>query len=151
MLAGKTFTNNSGVGIAGTMPNNGAWSNTPTTQGKVTIPAGYHNGSGYVDTTTIKSKFVIPSILHNRNGERGNDHLANTTVTINVKDYTKLTVGSVNQGDNNCSIKTDSGIFLSVLGSSNIAECNYITFSIQEDFYSDSVAGEFGFYDIIIE
>ena len=35
------------------MPNQGAWTNTPTGNGKVTIPAGYHNGSGYVDTSAV--------------------------------------------------------------------------------------------------
>ena len=53
VLAGKTFTNTSGVGIAGAMANQGAWTNTPTASGKVTIPAGYHNGSGYVDTSGV--------------------------------------------------------------------------------------------------
>ena len=53
VLTGKTFTNSSGVGISGTMTNNGTWTNTPTVKGKVTIPAGYHNGNGYVDTSTV--------------------------------------------------------------------------------------------------
>ena len=35
------------------MANQGAWTNTPTGNGKVTIPAGYHNGSGYVDTSEL--------------------------------------------------------------------------------------------------
>ena len=35
------------------MANQGAWTNTPTGSGKITIPAGYHNGSGYVDTATV--------------------------------------------------------------------------------------------------
>ena len=35
------------------MTNRGAWTNTPTSSGKVTIPAGYHNGSGYVDTSKV--------------------------------------------------------------------------------------------------
>ena len=39
--------------ITGTMTDNGAWTNTPTSSGKVTIPAGYHNGSGYVDTSSV--------------------------------------------------------------------------------------------------
>ena len=56
VLEGKTFTNASTVGATGTMPNKGAWTNTPTTKGKVTIPAGYHNGSGYVDTTSVYNK-----------------------------------------------------------------------------------------------
>ena len=53
VLSGKTFTNNSSVGISGTMTNRGAWTSTPTAKGKVTIPAGYHNGSGYVDTDSV--------------------------------------------------------------------------------------------------
>ena len=53
VLSGKTFTNSSGVGISGTMKNNGAWTSNPGASGKVTIPAGYHNGSGYVDTTSV--------------------------------------------------------------------------------------------------
>ena len=39
--------------ITGTMTNRGTWTNTPTSSGKVTIPAGYHNGSGYVDTSKV--------------------------------------------------------------------------------------------------
>ena len=38
--------------IAG-VTNRGAWTSTPTSYGKVTIPAGYHNGSGYVDTGKV--------------------------------------------------------------------------------------------------
>ena len=55
-MQGKTFTNSTGVGLTGTMPNKGAWTNTPTSKGKVTIPAGYHNGSGYVDTSGVYAK-----------------------------------------------------------------------------------------------
>ena len=53
VLSGKTFTNASGVGLTGTMTNQGSWTNTPTASTKVKIPAGYHNGSGYVDTATV--------------------------------------------------------------------------------------------------
>ena len=42
-----------GSTLTGTMTNRGAWTNTPTGSGKVTIPAGYHNGSGYVNTATV--------------------------------------------------------------------------------------------------
>ena len=38
--------------IAG-VTNRGAWTSTPTSSGKVTVPAGYHNGSGYVDTSKV--------------------------------------------------------------------------------------------------
>ena len=39
--------------------NRGAWTNTPTSSGKVTIPKGYHNGSGYVDTSNFTSGLKI--------------------------------------------------------------------------------------------
>ena len=65
VLAGKTFTNSSTVGATGTMKDNGAWSNTPSEKGKVTIPAGYHNGSGYVDTTSVYNKGVTDTQLSN--------------------------------------------------------------------------------------
>lgn len=63
VLTGKTFTNSSGVGISGTMPNKGAWTNTPTGSGKVKIPAGYHNGNGYVDTSTVYSNGYDAGII----------------------------------------------------------------------------------------
>jgi len=70
VLAGKTFTNSSGAGLTGTMTNRGAWTNTPTTKGKVTIPAGYHNGNGYVDTSAVS--IGSASIVHtNSNLEDG--------------------------------------------------------------------------------
>jgi hypothetical protein len=47
VLTGKTFSNATGVGISGGMPNNGAVTITPGTFAQ-TIAAGYHNGSGTV-------------------------------------------------------------------------------------------------------
>ena len=49
VLAGKTFSNDEGTGLVGTMPNQGKKDFTP---GKTpqTIPAGYHNGQGVVDS-----------------------------------------------------------------------------------------------------
>ena len=55
VLSGKTFTNSSGVGITGTMTNNGAISQTLAANGSYTIPAGYHNGSGKV-TQSLTTK-----------------------------------------------------------------------------------------------
>ncbi|MBU5441199.1 hypothetical protein [Paenibacillus sp. MSJ-34] len=49
VLAGRTFSKAGQAGIAGTMPNRGAVSQTITQQnGQYTIPAGYHNGAGKV-------------------------------------------------------------------------------------------------------
>lgn len=55
VLTGKTFTNNSQVGTAGTMPNNGTWSQTITPNASqeqvIVIPGGYHSGSGQITVT----------------------------------------------------------------------------------------------------
>ena len=47
VLAGRTFASSAGIGVTGTMPNNGAVSITPGTASQA-IVAGYHNGSGSV-------------------------------------------------------------------------------------------------------
>ena len=47
VLTGRTFTSSAGIGVTGTMPNNGAVSITPGTASQA-IAAGYHNGSGSV-------------------------------------------------------------------------------------------------------
>jgi hypothetical protein len=48
VLTGKTFSNDSGAGVSGSMPNNNAVTITPSTT-EQTIAAGYHNGSGTVE------------------------------------------------------------------------------------------------------
>lgn len=48
VLTGKTFSGAVGSGVSGTMPNNGAVSQTIGAGESYTIPAGYHNGSGTV-------------------------------------------------------------------------------------------------------
>lgn len=58
ILAGKKSVNSSGNEITGTMTNRGAWTASKTSNGDVTIPAGYHNGSGKVTvnvSTTIET------------------------------------------------------------------------------------------------
>lgn len=45
VLGGKTFSSSAGLGVAGTMANNGAVTLTPTTSDQA-IAAGYHNGAG---------------------------------------------------------------------------------------------------------
>lgn len=44
--------------VAGTMPNNAAWSASTSGSGSVTIPAGYHNGSGTVSGSASYSQGV---------------------------------------------------------------------------------------------
>lgn len=48
VLSGKTFSSATAENIAGSMPDNGAWTGKTTGKGNVTIPAGYHSGQGYV-------------------------------------------------------------------------------------------------------
>lgn len=55
VLAGKTFSNDADTGLTGTMPNNGAVSQSLGINGTYNIPAGYHNGSGKV-TQSITTK-----------------------------------------------------------------------------------------------
>ncbi len=55
VLASKTFSNDSDTGLTGTMPNNGAVSQSLGINGTYNIPAGYHNGSGKV-TQSITMK-----------------------------------------------------------------------------------------------
>ena len=64
VLSGKTFTNESGIGIIGTMENRGAWMNTPTESDKIIIPAGYHNGDGYVDTSVCAQNAYEQGIIY---------------------------------------------------------------------------------------
>ena len=59
VLTGKTFSGAVGSGVSGTMPNNGAVSQTLSAGQSYTIPAGYHNGSGTVTA-------AIPNILNSK-------------------------------------------------------------------------------------
>ena len=62
LLNGVTAYGKDGVKYTGSMENKGSWTNTPSTQGKVTIPAGYHNGQGYIDTTSVYNKGITEGI-----------------------------------------------------------------------------------------
>lgn len=56
VLAEKKFSNDNGIGISGTMPNNGAINITQTSSGEVTnIPAGYTAGGKVTNNITIES------------------------------------------------------------------------------------------------
>lgn len=66
ILAGKKSVDATGAEITGTMTNRGAWTSTQTSNGSVTIPAGFHNGSGKVtvnvSTPTATGALDTPSI-----------------------------------------------------------------------------------------
>ena len=81
VLTGKTFYSG-GSKKTGTMTNQGAWSTTKTSNGSVTIPAGFHNGSGKVtvnvSTSTATGALDTPSISFDKN-------LGKFTATSRVK------------------------------------------------------------------
>ena len=58
VLAGATFSTSAGIGLTGTMKNNGAWTSGTTGNGNITIPEGYHNGKGYVSGAGAYNKGV---------------------------------------------------------------------------------------------
>lgn len=61
VLANKVIVDATGKSVAGTMPNNGAVTQTlNTTTTSYTVPKGYHNGSGKVSITP-ETKTVTPS------------------------------------------------------------------------------------------
>lgn len=60
VLYGKVIVGANGIEIIGTMPNNGAISQTIDSNGTITIPAGYHNGSGTY-TIAVPSSSSIPT------------------------------------------------------------------------------------------
>ncbi|MDD3453711.1 MAG: hypothetical protein PHN42_05535 [Bacilli bacterium] len=55
VLTGKTFTSTAGVGVVGTMPNNGTLSSNLNAGGSFTIPAGYTTG-GTVTANSLASQ-----------------------------------------------------------------------------------------------
>lgn len=59
VLSGKTFSSGAGLGLTGTMANNGAVSIMPGTTSQM-IPAGFHNGAGTVagDTDLVAGNIV---------------------------------------------------------------------------------------------
>lgn len=59
VLAGKKFSAGSKFNAQGTMPNNGAVTLTPSGNGTVAIPAGYHNGSGIVSQVNVPAANVL--------------------------------------------------------------------------------------------
>jgi hypothetical protein len=59
VLTGKNFSAGTNYNVAGTMPNQGAVTLTPSGTGTVAIPAGYHNGSGVVSQVNVPAANVL--------------------------------------------------------------------------------------------
>ena len=102
ILEGKTGADSSGNAVNGSMTNNGAWSTTKTSNGDVTIPAGFHNGSGKVSVNVSTSAGALdtPSISFNKT-------LGKFTATSKVK-----TSGYISTSDTTTASYTISNIYL---------------------------------------
>lgn len=87
VLYPDTFTNASGVGNVGSMPNRGAWTSSVTPSAssqRVTIPEGYHNGNGYVDVGASSGGVSQASLIVDEHI----DYLQSITPTLeNGKSY----------------------------------------------------------------
>lgn len=66
ILEGKKGADSSGNVVNGSMTNRGAWSSTKTSNGDVSIPAGFHDGSGKVSvdvsTTVASGELDTPTV-----------------------------------------------------------------------------------------
>ena len=102
ILEGKTGADSSGNAVNGSMTNNGAWSTTKTSNGDVTIPAGFHNGSGKVsvNVSTSAGELDTPSISFNKT-------LGKFTATSKVK-----TSGHISTSDTTTASYTISNIYM---------------------------------------
>lgn len=97
LLSGVTAYGKNGNKYTGSMANKGAWTNTPTDKGKVTIPSGYHNGSGYVDTNSVyekgKSDGTPTIIMAEFRKSTGNTRSYN--ISSQYEDYQNITINNI--------------------------------------------------------
>jgi len=128
VLSGKTFSSSAGIGVTGSMPNNGAVVLTPGTSNQ-TLPAGYHNGSGYCagDANLVSGNIKNGATIF---GVSGNLNVVNTsgataTATNIVSGQTCYANGSLVTG--------------SATAGSNVSGGNGLkTFTIPDGLYSGS-------------
>ena len=104
VLAGKTFSNSNGVGLVGTMANNGAISKTLNAGGSYTIPAGYHNGSGTVTAASLASQTggtaTAGDILEGKTAWVNGNKVTGTNAGGNlVNTNIKATISHLERGD----------------------------------------------------
>lgn len=87
VLTGKVFTTSTGVVTTGTMPNNGAVTQTlNTTTTSYTVPKGYHSGSGKV-SITLETKSATPTKSSQTITPTSGKVLSSVTVAAIPSDY----------------------------------------------------------------
>lgn len=100
VLTGKTFSNAQATGISGTMPNNGAVSQTINAGESYTIPEGYHNGNGTVTGASLSATAVtVESGAVSFTAEIGKTYVvsknAATGASLSITGCTVLASGNV--------------------------------------------------------
>ena len=103
VLTGYTFSNDSDIGVAGTMANNGAVSESVGVGGSYTIPAGYHNGSGTVTGPTLSGDAGAANVLtgktfYSNSGTKQTGTMANLSTSTRYQ-YTSSNSTPVVLGD----------------------------------------------------
>lgn len=95
VLTGKTFASQDGMGLSGTMPNNGATGGTISSQGGTyTIPAGYTSG-GTV-TASLTASTISNTVLNVETvTEATNDYGVKASITIPAGYYNATTLSKV--------------------------------------------------------
>lgn len=96
VLAGKVIVGSDGEPLTGTMPNNGAVSQSLGINGTYMIPAGYHNGSGKVTQSiaTLAGQTITPSASQQTVSSSGKYMTGNVVVNA----VSNLTAGNIKKG-----------------------------------------------------
>ena len=87
VLSGETFSTSTGIGLTGTMKNNGAWTASSSGSGKLTIPQGYHNGQGYVNLSGSYNQGYNDAIKATSKIKL--DYLGSTNFTVTAEQASK--------------------------------------------------------------
>ena len=102
VLSGKTFVNNTGSSVTGTMTNQGAVSATINGGQSYTIPAGYHNGSGKVTANQPSLKTLTATPTESQQSftpETGYNGYSSVTVAAIPSNYKNIKSVTAAAGD----------------------------------------------------
>lgn len=117
VLAGYTFSNVNGIGLTGTMTNNGAVSETVGIGDSYTIPKGYHNGNGTVSGPTLSGNAAAGNVLsgktfYSNSAEQKTGTMANNgSWSKTVSSTTATTGGAGYYSSVSCAKAANTGTF----------------------------------------
>ncbi len=98
VLSGYTFTNTTGINLAGAMANQGAKAATLNCGESYTIPAGYHNGSGKITANTLtfqtSATATAPQLLSGYTAWANGNKITGTMINRGNLNWNPTTAGS---------------------------------------------------------